>query len=673
MQTLDYMHTLPLLRDLVICREASSHDRRGGNDNGFSNKAEFVRREGLVQRAVLDVAGPGSVYNFWYSWPNHPLAPGFAPRLWGKMVGKALFFFDGEESPRYAVELRDWFGHTPFRHPLAIHGDACSGGYTSYVPMAFEDGMRISVEGGGVPMFFHHIWYHTYPMGTAVSTWTGEEDLTRFLKGWDPEIASEAPAGEKRSVGAITIPGNGQADVAILKQGGTLLCIRMRLPENDPILRSTRLKIWWDEDTEPSVDAPLSLFYAIENRFSAKPMEVVENAPLQGLVNGRDAQGLFFFRLPMPYARRARLALENDSPQPVTIPEIRIEVDHSRTFPSLGKSVGYLRTQFRESRDLVPGRDYVLAHLHGRGHIVGTVLAVENTSETFLEGDERVYTDGCRSPLVIGDATETYFGGSWYFFERAWSLPLHGAPTFRMESRDIGAISEVTMYRFHLTDFIPYTREARFSIQHGPFNNVQGHYRSLVFYYGVKDKSLVQTDSLLLSSPEDRNAHAFAGTLPVQTERKGGFFEGEFNGQDLGHRKPWRISSPVSWMIFITMRGIFHDPPKDSPDRVSFEVCEHRDPYAFTVRVDPGHDAVKIRRLYDQSVADQKARVEVDGTRAGIWYNAGRNKWKIWAEDDLILDPSATAGKSEIRVRIVPLSPVFTAAEYKVFSIVLPD
>lgn len=35
---------LPRLRDLVIGREASCHDRRGGNDNGFSNQTEFVRR-----------------------------------------------------------------------------------------------------------------------------------------------------------------------------------------------------------------------------------------------------------------------------------------------------------------------------------------------------------------------------------------------------------------------------------------------------------------------------------------------------------------------------------------------------------------------------------------------------------------------------------------------------
>jgi len=83
-------------------------------------------------------------------------------------------------------------------------------------------------------------------------------------------------------------------------------------------------------------------------------------------------------------------------------------------------------------------------------------------------------------------------------------------------------------------------------------------------------------------------------------------------------------------------------------------------------------DAVMIRRVLDQSVFDQRARIEVDGKRAGVWFNTGNNRWKIFAEDDLILDPSATAGKSEIKIRVVPESKKFTAAEYTVFSIVLP-
>jgi hypothetical protein len=126
-------------------------------------------------------------------------------------------------------------------------------------------------------------------------------------------------------------------------------------------------------------------------------------------------------------------------------------------------------------------------------------------------------------------------------------------------------------------------------------------------------------------------------------------------------------------MLWNTVRSPFHKPPKDSPDRVSFKVAQHNKPYEFTVKIDPEADAVMLRRVLDQSVFDQKAIIEVDGKTAGIWFNTGNNKWKIFAEDDLILDPSTTAGKSEIKIRVVPESRKFTAAEYTVFSIILPE
>ena len=128
--------------------------------------------------------------------------------------------------------------------------------------------------------------------------------------------------------------------------------------------------------------------------------------------------------------------------------------------------------------------------------------------------------------------------------------------------------------------------------------------------------------------------------------------------------------SPLSQIGPTTSAVIFRDPPRDSPDRVRFTMSEYGAPHEFTVKVDPAASAIMLRRVFDQSVADQRARIDVDGVLAGLWLNAGRNKWKIFAEDDLILDPDATAGKSELRIRITPESKRFTAAEYKVFSLV---
>jgi hypothetical protein len=115
--------------------------------------------------------------------------------------------------------------------------------------------------------------------------------------------------------------------------------------------------------------------------------------------------------------------------------------------------------------------------------------------------------------------------------------------------------------------------------------------------------------------------------------------------------------------------GNFHRPPQDSPDRVRFTVAIHDRPHEFTVKIDPEADAVMLRRVLDQSVFDQRACIKVDGQAAATWFNTGNNPWKIFAEDDLILDPATTRGKSEITIAIVPESTVWTAVQYSVFSI----
>jgi len=134
---------------------------------------------------------------------------------------------------------------------------------------------------------------------------------------------------------------------------------------------------------------------------------------------------------------------------------------------------------------------------------------------------------------------------------------------------------------------------------------------------------------------------------------------------------PWRTCS-LLLITWLTGFGNLHSAPENSPDKVSFRIAVHDGPYDFKVRTDPQADAVMLRRVLDQSVFDQRARIEVDGQLAGTWYNTGNNQWKIFAEDDLILDPSTTRGKDQITIRIAPESPTFTAAEYTVFSIKIP-
>jgi hypothetical protein len=677
LRSFNFMENFPALHDLVICRNVSAHDKKGGNDNGFSNKAEWIRLEGERTTVNLDAVGPACIKYYAAFWKNHPvLHPWFVEKKQLKRLGNINYYFDGEEKPRVRTPLKESVGRPPHVYPLALTARESTGTTLSYVPMPFQESLKVTVDGGKIPGFGVHYWYHCYPYGTEVRTWTGDDDLGDAPENFNPETAWR-PAGEAlHELEDVRINPAETKDIFNSDGAGTIKCIRISVPKKDGLLRNIWMKAWWDDDEEPSIEAPLSLLFAIENRFPDHPKRkrpTDRHAEMKGVIVGQDREELFFLRMPMPFSKGARIAIENRNEREVAIPRVRIESDKGAT-PGLGKSAGYLRTQFRESHDLTPGRDYLMLHVKGRGKIAGCVLAVEDTPECCLEGDERIYVDGSRSPAIIGDATETFFNGSWYFLDKAFACPVHGAPTLRLASyfsKDL--LSDITMYRFHPTEFVPFRSEARFSIQHGGLNEVEGHYRSLVFYYHLPQPSLCRSDFISMSDKAGLDAHGFAVEGEMKVEAKSGFFEGEFCGNDIGTLKKPKWFPPIWWMLYWTFYGgNRREPPADSPDRVSFKVARHSGPCGFKVRIDPQADAVLLRRVLDQSVFDQRAEILVDGRRAGTWFNTENNEWKIFCEDDIILDPSATRGKDEIFIRIVPESGSFTAAEYTVFSIKVP-
>ena len=73
---------LPQLKESVAVGSISSYDRTGGNDDGFSGKYSFIRKdpEGLV---LADLKGPGVIYRVWTPTPSDDLLE---------------FLFDGETS-----------------------------------------------------------------------------------------------------------------------------------------------------------------------------------------------------------------------------------------------------------------------------------------------------------------------------------------------------------------------------------------------------------------------------------------------------------------------------------------------------------------------------------------------------------------------------------------------
>ncbi len=93
-------------------------------------------------------------------------------------------------------------------------------------------------------------------------------------------------------------------------------------------------------------------------------------------------------------------------------------------------------------------QDYVVLETKGKGHYVGTVLAVRTRSPAwFGEGDEKIYIDGEAKPSIWGTGTEDYFLSAWGL--KTTSTPYFGVPYFDQWGIVGGHTSA---YRWHLND-----------------------------------------------------------------------------------------------------------------------------------------------------------------------------------------------------------------------------
>src|SRR5437868_635771 len=144
---------LPRLKQSVFTGSISSYDRTGGNDDGFSGKYSFVRKEGdgLV---IADLQGPGVIYRIWTPTPtDDPIE----------------FYFDGETEPRVKMKYREMFegAKPPFLPPIANFG---SGGFYSYLPMPYQRCCKVIIRAPRVQ--FYQINYATYPADTRLETFS---------------------------------------------------------------------------------------------------------------------------------------------------------------------------------------------------------------------------------------------------------------------------------------------------------------------------------------------------------------------------------------------------------------------------------------------------------------------------------------------------------------------
>ncbi len=149
--------------------------------------------------------------------------------------------------------------------------------------------------------------------------------------------------------------------------------------------------MYWDGSKRPAVEAPVGDFFA--NCFG-KRSEVIS---LPVVVEDADSYNCFWN---MPFRKSARIEIVNESDKTINLLYYNIDWIKKDRLPA---NTPYFYAQYRQEYPVRKGKDYVLLDTQGKGHYVGTVLAVRTRSPAwFGEGDEKIYIDGEAKVLHLG-------------------------------------------------------------------------------------------------------------------------------------------------------------------------------------------------------------------------------------------------------------------------------
>lgn len=259
-------------------------------------------------------------------------------------------------------------------------------------------------------------------------------------------------------------------DTAVLLDVGGPGVIRrlwITVSSRDPhYLRRIALKMYWDDESAPSVLAPLGDFFGNgfdRRHYAALPMGV--------------SSGGFFVYLPMPFRSRARIVVENGTGRNIDALYFNIDLELLDRLPA---DVATFHAWWHRDRRTTRAEPHLVLDANGRGYFVGMSLNAESHSGRlwFLEGDEILTIDG--EFRGQGTGTEDYFNAGWYFDQGEFTAPYHG-----LVVKD-DSLARIAAYRWHIPDPIFFRDSIRIELEHGHANQEIADYATMAYWYQVE-------------------------------------------------------------------------------------------------------------------------------------------------------------------------------------------
>jgi hypothetical protein len=222
--------------------------------------------------------------------------------------------------------------------------------------------------------------------------------------------------------------------------------------------RFSIIRIYWDDETEPSVECPVGDFFC---------MGWNEYAHLNSLAVCVNPGSAFNCYWPMPFHRNCKITMENiNDADPMTV---YYQIDYTLT--EVPDDAAYFHAQYRRSNPNETSVYTIAEGIKGKGQFVGVYLAWGvNNNGWWGEGEIKFYIDGdTKFPTICGTGTEDYFCGSYNFDRNGqyteFCTPYSGLVQVIRPDGTYRSQQRFGLYRWHIADPIRFEKDLRITIQ----------------------------------------------------------------------------------------------------------------------------------------------------------------------------------------------------------------
>jgi len=249
----------------------------------------------------------------------------------------------------------------------------------------------------------------------------------------DIRVSSHDTSGENNE--EITIPAGKAITIFQVDGPAVITHLAFKVQSTNPyFLRRILIKMFWDNEENPSVEVPFGDFFGSGFAYSHYVTPYLEMS-----------SGRYSCSFPMPFEEKARIIIVNETDE--GIQGFSYQIDYKKLERHACLNTGYFHAYWHRDVKTDYDSNYTILSTQGRGYIVGVTFSIQS------------------------------YDSSFNFLKVESSSPYHGTV---LKDDSSGRLS---VYQFYTTNPIQFNKTVNFTIEHGPNNVDIADFSSTVYWY----------------------------------------------------------------------------------------------------------------------------------------------------------------------------------------------